>query len=78
VFPTTTDTGAGLWIFAPATLQLVDRLLLGWLVHGVVTAPDGTLIAVTDGPTGDRLVVLENDQPRLIVTVPERITEQLK
>jgi len=78
VFPTTTDTGDGLWIFATATLQLVDRLLLGWLVHGVVTAPDGTLIAVTDGPTGDRLVVLENDQPRLIVTVPERITEQLK
>jgi DNA-binding beta-propeller fold protein YncE len=78
VFPTITDAGDGLWVFATATLQPVDRLLLGWLVHGVVVAPDGTLVAVTDGPTGDRLVVLDNDQPRLIVTVPERITEQLK
>lgn len=77
VFPSTGELGDGIWVFETATLALVDRLLPGWLLRGVSTAPDGTVIAVADSVTGDRLVVLHRGEPRVIVTVPERISEQL-
>lgn len=78
VFPSTDDLGDGIWVYETATLDPVEHLLPGWLVRGVVVASDGTVVALAEGSSGDRLVVLDNTEPRLIVTVPERISEVLQ
>ncbi len=78
VFPSTDDFGDGIWVYETATLEPVDHLLPGWLVRGVAVASDGTVIAIAHGSGGDRLIVLDTNGPRLIITVPERISEVLQ
>jgi hypothetical protein len=75
VYPLSGDLGDGLWVYDTATLQPVTHLLPGWLVRGVVVSAQETVVAVAQRPRGDQLIVLAGETPRLLVTLPERVSE---
>ncbi len=78
VYPLAGMSGDGIWVYDTATLEPVEHLLPGWLVRGVLLAPQNLVVAVVEGQRGDRLVVLDGNEPRILVTLPERVSERLR
>ncbi len=75
VLPVTDDRGDGIWVYDSRTGALVDHLLPGWLVRGVFVGPDGTVVAIAAAPEGDRLVFVQGREPRVVVTLPDGVSE---
>ncbi|MCX7623234.1 MAG: FixH family protein [Thermomicrobium sp.] len=78
VYPLTDEQGDGVWVYDAATLEPIEHLLPGWLLRGVLVTAGGTLVAVASDEGGDRFVVLERGEPRLLVSLPERVSEALR
>ncbi len=78
VYPLVGEFGDGVRVYDAASLEPVGHLLPGWLVRGVLLGPSDTVVAIAPGQSGDRLIVLEDDDPRIVVAVPERVSERLR
>ncbi len=77
VFPVSGDFGDGVWVYDTATLEPIAHLLPGWLLRGVVVTPSGAIVAIAERVRGDQLIVLDSEQPTLLVTLPEHVSERL-
>ncbi|GBD19150.1 hypothetical protein HRbin27_01654 [bacterium HR27] len=66
-----------MWVYDTATLEPIAHLLPGWLLRGVVVTPGGAIVAIAERVRGDQLIVLDGEEPTLLVTLPEHVSERL-
>lgn len=77
VYPLSGELGDGVWVYDTATLEPVAHLLPGWLLRGVVVTHGGAIVAIAERARGDLLIVLRSEEPTLLVTLPEHVSERL-